>query len=49
VNFSHVSIPGNIGPVSLEDSPAPLIYLHLPDYLEPSPLQPEVESADARE
>jgi hypothetical protein len=47
VAVSHVSKPGNIGPVSFKDSPAPLIDFYLPHDLHPRLLQAEVESADA--
>ena len=49
VAVSDVSKPGNIGPVSCEDSPAPLIDFHLPYYLPASPFESEVKAADAGE
>jgi hypothetical protein len=49
VAVSHVSKPGNIGPVSFEDSLAPLIDFHLPNDFHPRPFQAEIQAADAGE
>jgi len=47
--FSHVSKPGNIGPVSFEDSDAEVIYLHLPRALHPRTLKAQVQAPDPGE
>lgn len=49
VGSSNVSKPGNVGPVSGEDSLAVVIELHLPHDLHARPFQAEVEAANAAE
>ncbi len=48
-DVSHVSKPGNAGPVLLEHSVAEVVDLNLPPHFHPRALEPEVHAADPGE
>lgn len=48
-NISHVSKPGNIGPVFGEDAPRVVVDFNLPPYLEAGTGKTEVDAADTGE
>jgi hypothetical protein len=45
----HISMPVRVRPMLRQHPTPPRIQLHLEDRLEPAPLEPQIEAADARE
>jgi len=48
-NVSHVSIPGNVGPVLRKDSARVLVVFNLPKHLHSGPFQTEFQTTDTSE